>query len=69
LRSGGEWTAHGRWEALRPWPEASTAGLDDERGDAASPPGWLASGLPQGPDVLLGRLEGEPATWVRITGF
>jgi hypothetical protein len=66
--SGG-WTGHGRWPAGQPLPP-------ERPGDP--PPGWLATGLPQGIGVLLARLDaGEAgvlsprarAGWLRLTGF
>lgn len=63
----GEWSAHGRWARGTPLPAPAAAGT--------APPGWLASGLPQGTGVLIGRLapgsfgEGDGPTWVRSSGF
>ena len=60
VRDGGAWTARGTWAAGEPLP-APRPGPD--------PPGWLASGLPHGTGVLLGRLAGSSPSWVRISGF
>lgn len=46
LRDEGEWSAHGAWGTGGPLPGAS---------DPSSPPGWLASNLPQGVTFLIAR--------------
>ena len=59
----GGWRAHGSWPVggKLPAPQAEPSG---------GPPGWLASGLPPGREVLLGRVRGPDATfWLRITGW
>lgn len=61
----GGWEDHGAWPRGAPLPEPVE--------QQASPPGWLAAGLPQGVSVLLGRLaieaEASEETWVRVVGF
>jgi hypothetical protein len=75
----GRWTAHGAWPRGTALPEAraSAEAVEEEAGQpSAAPPGWLASGLPQGVPVLLGRLAppsgtvpGSTRSWVRWIGF
>jgi len=69
--ASGTWADRGVWEFGAPLP-APVAGVGE------APPGWLASGLPQGREVLVGRLapgagaagEGVQASvWVRLVGF
>ncbi len=75
--SAGAWRAHGAWPVGGSLPPV----LAEIEG---SPPGWLASGLPQGVPILLGRVAdptridpGEPGelsgrateAWLRLTGF
>ncbi len=56
LRPRGTW----RWGEGPPPPPAEPA---------PDPPGWLMTGLPQGVEVLLGRLEAaEGESWLRVTG-
>jgi hypothetical protein len=55
----GAWSARGAWELGAPLPEARRGGPD--------PPGWLASALPPGRGVLLGR--GRNGVWLRGLGF
>ncbi len=50
VREGGEWHSHGAWPLGQPLP----APLERE---AEGPPGWLASGLPQGPSILIARID------------
>ena len=66
------WTrdAGGVWRARGAWPRGAAL----ERGEpGAGAPGWLASALPPGRGVLVGRLaepeEGVSAAWVRCVGF
>jgi hypothetical protein len=71
----GAWTERGAWRRGEPLPEPQ---------GSAQPPGWLASLLPQGVGVLIGRvralalesaawgLPGPPPgdeLWIRLTGF
>ncbi len=65
---GGAWTGHGEWKIGEPLPADI-----GQRGRMA--PGWLASGLPQGTGILLGRLApgcfqgtGPDTTWVQSRG-
>jgi len=58
--ASGEWTAHG------PWPVNAPLGLRAP-GGSGDPPGWLASALPPGRSVLLGRTAG--GEWLRCLGF
>ena len=58
--AGGVWIARGPWQLGAPLGERAPLGSED-------PPGWLASALPPGRSVLLGRTaEGE---WLRCLGF
>jgi hypothetical protein len=50
VREGGEWRSHGAWPLGEPLPPALDPPSD-------GPPGWLASGLPQGPAILIGRID------------
>ncbi len=50
VREAGEWRSHGAWPLGQPLPAPL------ER-DADGPPGWLASGLPQGPAILIARID------------
>lgn len=75
VREAGEWRAHGSWPLDLALPPA----LDDggkNGGDA--PPGWLASGLPQGPTILVARMSpgggvpsggGADSVYLRLTNF
>jgi hypothetical protein len=45
--------AEGGWASLGAWREGAPL---PERAPGVAPPGWLASGLPQGVEVLLARL-------------
>ena len=56
--AAGAWTTHG------PWPASAPLGGRQAGGD---PPGWLASALPPGRTVLLGRTAG--GEWLRCLGF
>jgi len=63
LREEGSWTSRGSWKRGEPLPAATSD---------APPPGWLASGLPQGTTVVLGRLRTmpcEPRAYLRMSGF
>jgi hypothetical protein len=63
LREEGSWTSRGSWKRGEPMPLATSAD---------PPPGWLASGLPQGTTVVLGRLStkpGEARAYLRMSGF
>jgi hypothetical protein len=64
LREEGTWTWRGPW----PLSAALTAALPRAGPDTA-PPSWLASGLPQGVAVLVGRVAGSGNTWMRIAGL
>ena len=72
----GGFKAHGPWKLGLSLPAPQETG--------SSPPGWLASGLPQGVPVLLGRMAERPGffgrntgsvaspagrTWLRLTAF
>ncbi len=66
-REAGEWSARGPWLSGAPLSAAEGAAQHAE-----SPPGWLASGLPQGVPVLLARAaqdEGGRPVWLRVTGL
>ncbi|TDJ67865.1 MAG: hypothetical protein E2O39_14040 [Planctomycetota bacterium] len=75
--AGGVWSARGPWPAglALPPPESRAPG----ESQAPDPPGWLASGLPQGVGVLVGRLApgalaagrtaADGPTWLRLVGF
>jgi hypothetical protein len=62
------WTrsAAGAWTARGPWPAGAPLGTG-ARGGSSDPPGWLASSLPPGRPVLLGRTAG--GEWLRCLGF
>jgi hypothetical protein len=69
----GVWTARGPWELGRPLPEPIEEPLD-----GGLPPGHLNPALPQGVEILIGRLapqafrgpgNGPRQAWVRITSF
>lgn len=77
LRSpDGRWTALGAWERDAPFPSPGRSALEagtppetpeSALSSSAAPPGWLATGLPPGRWVLVGRL--GDGRWVRATGF
>ena len=58
----------GSWRHMGPWAEGAV--WPPGAGSDGAPPGWLASGLPQGPVLWIGRREsaGLPE-WVRVVGF
>lgn len=61
-RNGEGWTFHGPWSGNQPLSPPEAGPL---------PPGWLVAGLPQGLEILVGKLEsgrGESA-WLRLVGF
>jgi hypothetical protein len=58
FRDEGTWTSRG------PWPIGSPLGAARPGPD---PPGWLIDGLPQGVQVLVGRVAGEEWSFVRCT--
>jgi len=60
--------ADGSSRPFGPWP-AGAAAPDPAGEGTPAPPGWLASGLPQGTGVLLGRQQGagEPR-YLRVSG-
>jgi len=69
----GAWTARGAWELGRPLPEPIEEPLD-----GGLPPGHLNPALPQGIEILIGRLapeafrgprDGPQQAWVRIYAF
>jgi hypothetical protein len=63
VREQGSWTARGIWMLGEPLPPARAE---------SPPPGWLASGLPQGTPILLGRLRtrpGESRVYLRMSGL
>ena len=69
----GAWTARGVWELGQPLP-----GPIDEPSDGGLPPGHLNPALPQGIEILIGRLapqafrgppEGPAQAWVRVYAF
>lgn len=63
LRSEGEWSELGAWALDAPLPSAPRPG---------SPPGWLASNLPQGVAILIAREQAGAARavrWVRVSGL
>lgn len=70
--------AGGAWSARLPWKRGRDLPSRGSRASSLAPPGWLASGLPQGIPVIVGRLagggqsasgrEGEEC-WVRATGL
>jgi len=76
--TSGTWTDRGAWTLGDPLPQPVPT-----HGVGPAPPGWLASGLPQGREVLVGRLasgtwaggasaggESNPqSVWVRLVGF
>ncbi|MBK7643749.1 MAG: hypothetical protein IPJ19_12000 [Planctomycetes bacterium] len=59
------WRAEGEWSFRGPWLRG--AELPGARAGEA-PPGWLESGLPQGPRVCLARSEGTIPRWFRDLG-
>jgi hypothetical protein len=58
-------TSGGVWRARGPWPPGTPLG--QEAPEASDPPGWLASALPPGRSVLLGRT--AAGEWLRCLGF
>jgi len=61
LRDEGRWSARGPWPVDAPLPTTESEG---------SPPGWLASNLPQGVALMIARERpdpGNPVTWVRVS--
>lgn len=58
--AAGAWTARGAWPAHAPLGTMAP-------GASGDPPGWLASSLPPGRAVLLGRTAG--GEWMRCLGF
>jgi hypothetical protein len=58
-RAEGEWSFRGAWKRGLPLPGAASG---------EPPPGWLASGLPQGPRVCLGYAGGPSPRWFRQLG-
>jgi hypothetical protein len=63
LREDGAWSERGAWALDARLPDAVGSG---------SPPGWLASNLPQGVPILIAReapVAGRPTVWVRISGL
>lgn len=62
------WTrsAAGEWRARGPWPRGEALG-SRALGPVRDPPGWLASALPPGRSVLVGR--SEAGDWLRCLGF
>lgn len=69
--ASGIWTDRGSWRLGDPLPAPAP-------GRGAAPPGWLASGLPQGREVLVGLLlagafsggqDAPQSVWVRLVGF
>jgi hypothetical protein len=50
VREAGEWRSHGAWPLGEPLPAPLAR-------EADGPPGWLASGLPQGPAILIARID------------
>lgn len=69
--ASGTWTDRGVWRLGDPLPPAAP-------GVGAAPPGWLASGLPQGREVFVGLLvpgawaggaSAPQSVWVRLVGF
>lgn len=63
VRESGAWSARGVWRVGSALPEAIAG---------APPPGWLAAGLPQGTDILLGlsRTRGRDGPlYFRLSGF
>lgn len=58
-RAEGEWSYRGAWKRGEPLPPAIPG---------APAPGWLATGLPQGPRVCLGRAAGGTPRWFRDLG-
>ena len=55
-REDGNWTYRGHWSDPEVLPPARPG---------PPPPGWLASGLPQGVGITLGRIEGE--SWLCVS--
>ena len=71
--AGGGWSVHGPWPAGRELSAPRTQGVAGSAPGVApsqGPPGWLASGLPPGRGILVGRIrDPEASFWVRITGW
>ncbi len=58
-RAEGEWSARGAWKRGQRLPPAAVL---------TPAPGWLATGLPQGPRVCLARSSGPVPRWFRDLG-
>ncbi len=64
LRDEGAWTARGAWPIDASMPPTSSSA------PSSSPPGWLASNLPQGVAVVIARevsAPRKPTVWVRVS--
>ena len=58
-REAGEWSYRPNWAKGQPLPPAQPGG---------PPPGWLATGLPQGPRVCIAGTTGRSPRWFRDVG-
>lgn len=63
VRDESAWKWTGGWDLGRPLPSLQ---------EGPAPPGWLAAGLPQGTDILLGRIDAPDESgpvFLRLSGF
>ena len=70
--ASGAWRSAGPWRVGDPAPRTASSRVEGTEGGTSAPPGWLASGLPQGVSILLARVAeepGQPETWLRWVGF